>query len=148
MDERGPLMGANMVQLAICYQQLSARLNRALKPLDLNMTRISILTHYARHTGVSHTVGELAETMEMNQPAVTKAVRAMSEAGWLKRSIDGADARIVHVTMAPAGEKQLRRAHRVCGPVLAQSFSLLSTDDLGHLATLLGRLREGIVAAA
>ena len=97
-----PLLGAGVQCLSIVYQQLAARLNRQLEPLGLNMTQISLLTHLV-HANREETVLGLAQTMQMNQPAVTKAIQAMDVRGWVQKRKCKKDARVSYVAVTADG---------------------------------------------
>lgn len=130
MKNRMQLVHANVVQLSIAYQHLSVRLNQALRPLGLNMTQLSILTRFARHDGLKETVSSLTEAMQMNQPAVTKAVKTLTSQAWLARETNESDARISYLTITPEGLAQLQVAHEACGPTIDSAYRDLSDEEL------------------
>lgn len=144
MKSRQPLVHANVVQLSIAYQHLSARLNQDLRPLDLNMTQLSILTRFSRFEGLRETISSLATVMQMNQPAVTKAVKSLASHGWLKRTPDEKDARITHVTLTPEGLKQLGVAHQACGPTIDAAYRNHSTEELQSFLELQSKLADSV----
>ena len=137
-----------MADLSICYQHLSARINRALEPIGLNMTQLSILSHFQRVPEALYTIGQLAKTMDMNQPMVTKAVKPMVEKGWLKRQADENDARVTLISLTQEGVMQLQAAQQASFPVIQQGFAGLSDDDLGQLVNLLGKIKHELNASA
>lgn len=144
MKNRQALVHANVVQLSIAYQHLSARLNQALRPLELNMTQLSILTHFARHPALRETVSSLVDAMQMNQPAVTKAVKALSSRGWLIRETDEKDARVTYLTLTSDGAQQLQAAHQACGPTIEAAYGDLSEAELQSLLSCQQKVADAV----
>ena len=136
-----PLLGAGVQCLSIVYQQLAARLNRQLEPLGLNMTQISLLTHLV-HANREETVLGLAQTMQMNQPAVTKAIQAMDVRGWVQKRKCKKDARVSYVTVTADGKDHLNRAQQACVPLLHKTFSGLEEQELRQLIDLLQKINN------
>ncbi|MBK1878292.1 MarR family winged helix-turn-helix transcriptional regulator [Pelagicoccus mobilis] len=144
MNPRQPLVHANVVQLSIAYQHLSAKLNQDLRPLGLNMTQLSILTRFSRFEGLRETISSLAAAMQMNQPATTKAVQALVSNGWLARTPDEKDARITHITITPAGLQQLGAAHQACGPTVDAAYANHSVEELQTFLQLQTKLADAV----
>jgi len=142
MKKNFPLINQNIVNLAISYQRLSERINRSIDPLELNMTRLSILNHFSWQPEHPHTISELAQTMSMNQPAVTKAVQAMTKQGWIRKQRDKDDARITHLFVTEQGLGQLNAARQACGPLLAEVFAEFTEQELADMNGLLGKLKS------
>lgn len=136
-----PLLGTGVQFLSIVYQQLAARLNRQLEPLGLNMTQISLLTHLV-HAKQEETVLGLAQTMQMNQPAVTKAVQAMEARGWVKKRKCKKDARVSYLGITDEGRNHLGRAQQECLPVLEKTFGGLDESELRQLIDLLQKINK------
>jgi len=137
MKSHNELLGSTIHRLAICYQQLSGRFNRVLEPLGLNMTQMSLLTHFSWQPETAETISHLAESMKMNQPAVTKAVKAMVMAALLRREKDESDARVTHLYITEQGLARLMEARVRCLPILHQAFKGLEPEELALLNTLL-----------
>lgn len=135
------LLGLGVQSLSIAYQQLAARLNRQLEPLDLNMTQISLLTHLTR-ADREETVLSLSQVMQMNQPMVTKAVQAMEARGWIDKKKSVADARVSFLKVTSAGQAHLQQAQQACVPVLQQAFGGLEQEELMQLIALLQKMNK------
>ena len=141
---RKQLIFSNFITIAIVYQQSAAKLNRVLAPLDMNITQMSILSHFARQPDLQQTITELADVMAMNQPMVTKAVKSMSDAGLLARAASPTDARIVYVSITDAGQAAFYKAGEATLPVVNQLFDEIDDDELQLLTTMMGKLRRCI----
>jgi DNA-binding MarR family transcriptional regulator len=95
---------------------------------------LAALGSYGRMTAT-----EIAANSSMHKTKVSRAVRALEEKRWLKRSEDAADRRIEHLELTPAGR-------RIYGEMIA-----LARDYEQELARLLGagglkQLEAGLAA--
>src|SRR5690349_15133187 len=92
--------GAAVRELAAAHQLLTTRLNAALRPLGLTMTHTSLLSHL---TGAAdgYSISEIAASMEVNQPAVSKTVKVLVDRGAVTVETDPEDARRRTVRLTP-----------------------------------------------
>ena len=141
MKDRNSILGANITSLAIVYQHLSAGINRELDPLNLNMTQLSILSHLARNADVCETISTLSKSMEMNQPMVTKAVKAMVNEGWIEKITSEEDARVSFLRTTVLGKEQLVQAQQACLPIIDKAFTNMEMEELIQFLTLLAKLK-------
>ncbi len=145
MDNRNILLGANIAALSVCYQHLSARINRALEPLKLNMTQLSILNHFAHMPENAYeTVSRLSQIMEMNQPMITKAIKAMVDHGLIIKKASPEDARVAHLHLSDAGRGKLDEARQHCYPIIAQAYESLGTEELVQMLNQLDRIKNSL----
>jgi DNA-binding MarR family transcriptional regulator len=135
--QRPQQQGAMVRELAIVHQLMTTRLNRALRPLGLTMTHTSLLMHLTGHPEGA-TIGDIADAMEVNQPAVSKTVKVLADRGAVSVHLDPADARRRTVRLTAAGGALIGEAMQAMHP--EASRGLQDLDDEG-LATLTGLLR-------
>ncbi|WP_212829818.1 MarR family winged helix-turn-helix transcriptional regulator [Catellatospora sp. TT07R-123] len=134
-----------MRELAIVQQLATTRLNRALKPLGLTMTHTSLLFHLLScPDGAS--IGEIADAMEVNQPAVSKTVGGLAERGILTVETAPGDARRRTVRLTGQGHALLGQAMAAMHPDATHVFAPLDDADLASLTGLLARLRTHLDA--
>ena len=145
MEKNYEILGANVTQLAIVYQHFSAQVNRAVEPLSLNMTQMSILTRLINHPHVNETVTSLSQAMDMNQPMVTKAVKAMVNNGLIARQISDEDARVSFLKLSEKGKQTLVKAQEHCMPLIDKTFAGLEHGEALQLLTLLSRLKGNLI---
>jgi len=138
---RQQLQGNALRELAIVHQLATTRLNRALKPLGLSMTHTSVLFHLARQVGGS-TVGEVAAAMDVNQPAVSKTLRALADRGAVAIDTPADDARRRSVRLTRQGQVLLARAMTAMDPEATATFDTMGDRDLRTLVDLLARVRD------
>jgi DNA-binding MarR family transcriptional regulator len=144
MNPRENLLGGAVSLLSICYQHLGARFHRVLEPLDLNMTRMSVLTHFSHQPDSPETITSLVDKMEMNQPVLTKSVKVMQTKGWIDRLRDEDDGRVWHLFVTARGLACLSEGQRACLPIMQEAFDGLSDDELKQLLGLLSKLKNGV----
>ena len=137
---RAGMQGRVMRELAVVQRQSETRFNRALRPLGLSMTQVGLLARLAGPHAV--TVGELAKVLEVNQPAVSKIVTALSARGAVRVATVDADARRRLVHLTPAGSRLLAKARAALHPEATAIFADLDDAQLETLHTLLVTIRE------
>lgn len=115
--------------------------DEALRELGLEMSQLPVLAAVALRGERGLKITELARILVMERTSVTRAVRPLEKAGLLRIARAPDDARSKRVTLTPAGEHLLRRAHprweRTTRRV-REVFGAARTDALmGELAALL-----------
>jgi len=80
------------------------------------------LNHFSWTPETPSTVGQLVNVIEMNQPAVTKAVRLISDHAWIKRVADTKDTRVVNLFITELGLQQLNKARQASTPVIESTL--------------------------
>jgi DNA-binding MarR family transcriptional regulator len=138
--ERAQRQGMMVHELAIVHQLMTTRLNRALRPLGLTMTHTSLLMHLAGQPD-GGTIGAIADAMEVNQPAVSKTVKALADRGAVSVHLDPADARRRTIRLTPDGGALIGRAMQAMHPEATLSLTDLDDDRLGTLIELLRTVR-------
>jgi DNA-binding MarR family transcriptional regulator len=144
--QRPQRQGAMVRELAIVHQLMTTRLNRALRPLGLTMTHTSLLMHLTGHPE-GCTVGEIADAMEVNQPAVSKTVKALTDRGAVSVHLDAADARRRTVRLTAEGGALIGRAMQAMHPEATLGLQDLDDERLEALTGLLRTVRVRLDAA-
>jgi DNA-binding MarR family transcriptional regulator len=80
--------------------------------------------------GGPKTLGELAAAEQVRPPTMTGIVRALEEAGLVRRDADERDGRIVRVRATARGKRVLERARERRIAKLAERLSGLGQDEL------------------
>jgi DNA-binding MarR family transcriptional regulator len=137
---RPELQGRAVRELAIVHQLAFTRLNRALRPLGLTMTHTSLLFHLAGQPD-GCPVGEIADAMEVNQPAVSKTVRALADRGAVGVETVADDGRRRLVRLTAEGRRLLGEAMAAMHPEATVAFGPLDDERLRQLADALAEVR-------
>ena len=88
-------------------RRLTQAYDRALKPAGLRLTQYSLLANLARKGGLSIT--DLAALLEMERTTLTRNLRPLEKAGWVK-VVEGPDLRRRAVEITPAGRRLFEEA--------------------------------------
>lgn len=143
---RAQQQGAMVRELAIVHQLMTTRLNRALRPLGLTMTHTSLLLHLTGHPD-GCTIGELADAMEVNQPAVSKTVKTLADRGAVSVHADPADARRRTIRLTQEGGGLIARAMQAMHPEATLGLADLDDERLDTLIELLSTVRARLDGA-
>lgn len=141
-DNRAPLIQRGIVDFMIAYDLLSSQIEKSLRPLELNLTQMSLLNHFSWRPEQASTITDLAKVMGINQPGITKAVNALVEKGCLEKESFSDDARIKHLKITDAGLALLNQARYTCYPAIEQAFGVLETDELASFMGSLHKLKK------
>ena len=145
--ERAELQGRALRDLLIVNQLVTTRLTRALQPTPLSLTSVSLLS-FLRRAPQGASVSQIAEAMEVNQPAVSKTLKALDEVGALTTERDPDDARRLVVRMTDAGHALLGQAEMAMHPAASAIFRDLDSRSLDQLVHDLEALAATISATA
>jgi DNA-binding MarR family transcriptional regulator len=126
---RAQRQGEAIRELMVSQQLFATQLSRALRPLGVSLTQISLLSHLATaETGAA--VAEIADAMEVNQPAVSKTLKSLVALGAVIIAIDSADLRRRIALLTPAGHETLHAAQIAMHPVSNKAFANISDQQL------------------
>jgi len=87
--------------------------------------------------------GELADTLNLPPPSVTRTVERLVERGWVERRRGRQDRRRVDLELTAAGRTSLEEARAVLAQALADAWPDLPDARAADLAEGLARLAEG-----
>jgi DNA-binding MarR family transcriptional regulator len=76
------------------------------------------------------TLGELAAAEQVRPPTMTSIVRALEEAGFVRRAADDRDRRVVRLTATAKGRRVLQRARERRIATLAERLSHLDAHEI------------------
>ncbi len=78
----------------------------AAEQFEISVEQFHILRHIRR--GIT-LVSELAAARQISRPAISQAVDALVEKGFISRQQDAADRRYVHLALTPSGDELLNK---------------------------------------
>jgi DNA-binding MarR family transcriptional regulator len=91
-------------------------------------------------------VGELAEIAGVAPPTATRMLDCLARDGHITRRHSEVDRRSVLVSLTPAGDEAVEKAHRVVEGWRRSVFESLDPDEREQATALLGRLSEVLEA--
>lgn len=110
-----------LVQVCRAFRnRVEAELNR----VGLHAGQEALLLHLADHSGC--TLSELAESLCVEAPTVTKTIQRLERAGMVERVADPDDGRVSRISLTPAGEDviaPIRETWRSLESVLLKGIS-------------------------
>ena len=114
------------------------RLGRSIGPGGVTSDHWRVLRHLADEAG--HTMGEIAERLEMNPPTLTKLIDRMVGKSLVQRAADPEDSRRVLVYVTDAGLAMLQELQSKVDQHHAALQSLLGERNARQLERLLTML--------
>ncbi len=114
---------------------------RTLSELDLSLTQVKML-HQLEAPDSDVPLTELAELLSLSLPAVSRAIEALQQRGYVARREDDRDRRVKRVRITPAGRRVLERLTRIRLKMLERFTSTLSEDERADLVRALAPLVE------
>ena len=133
-----------LIWLGAAEQRLGARVNRALKGIDLPYAQFVILNHLASLPGEAWTVSGVASALEIGQPGVSKILRRLAVKGYVRIDTDPGDGRLRRLRLTRAGKVAHGEAFRRITPQASDIFSGWQDDDIDALHRLLYRLKSSL----
>ena len=94
--------------------------------------------------GESLRVTDLAETLGVDTPTVTRKVQQLERDGMVVRQSDPDDRRASRIGLTPAGRRTIERVRRARRAWLERLLEGWDDDDLSDLADLLSRFAENL----
>ncbi len=96
-----------LVSLLRTTDVLEERFDRMVKPFGISMTQYNVLRILRGAGPGGRTCGEIGERLIAREPDVTRLLERLEKAGYIARTRDTADRRVVVTRITPAGLKLL-----------------------------------------
>lgn len=109
---------------------------------QMNPMQVHGMLVIAEHSGI--TMKEWADHLHVTSPSATSFADRLVKQGWIARSADSENRKLVRLTLLPAGKTALDRAIAEHSAVMHDLFSLLSGDDQAQFARILTNLKEAL----
>jgi DNA-binding MarR family transcriptional regulator len=103
--------GCTCSKLRRLTRRVTAVYDRTLSAAGMRVTQYSLLSHLRGTQGVP--MSQLAQTLDMDRTTLTRNLKPLLEAGWVKvrPSSDDARVRLVYLTLAGAEQRQTARSY-------------------------------------
>jgi len=133
-------------ELGAVLARLYGFLRRAILPKEMSLTQALALGTLRDHG--PQRVTDLAGIEGVRQPTCTGLVNAMEEQGWVQRTVDEGDRRVVVVQLTPAGHAVLEGLTEARAAVLGRYLDVLSSAERARLGAALPSLKRLIELGA
>lgn len=114
--------------------------------VEIQVAQLSVL--YALGEQEPAAIGDLAQTLGLSQPGVTRMVERLEAGGWIETEKRDADRRQRFVRLTAKGEALVKQAHALHWPVIESSVAALADQLSGRLIDQLGGLEAAIIDGA
>lgn len=141
-DKKQGLLQRAVVDFMICHDLLTPQIDKKLRPLELNLTQMSLLNHFSHQPEQRHTISQLVKVMGINQPGITKAVNALEKLDCLQKENDKDDARIKWLRITQKGLAKLNDARQASGPQVFAAFGSVADADLQSFCNGLQQMKQ------
>ena len=122
-------------ELRVAVNRLAYALRRPGDTLDLTPSRYTALATLAKRGPLR--AGDLAETMGIARPTMSRLADALVESGWVARAPDPEDRRASLLTLSDAGRELLERLRREATADLHADIAALPAAERDALAVAL-----------
>ena len=128
-------------RLSVAAAQLSRRFAaRYAAEAGLSIPEWRVLAHLAHSGAVS--VRDINARVNLDKSVVSRAAARLEQAGWVRKSANDADRRLVVLELTPEGQALMTRLGRI-----AEDFQAELLAELGRDAAALRRALDGIIRA-
>lgn len=129
----------------IIHQMSVAAIDRTLAPDGMTATQWMALV--SLYFGMADTCVSLARNLSHDKGAMTRIIDQMEATGWVTRERDGADRRIVRLSLTEAGRRAAIDAKRKVVACWNHYLADWNDADIAGLLATLQRLRRSIEEA-
>jgi MarR family transcriptional regulator, organic hydroperoxide resistance regulator len=124
-------------------QAVHAAYGPLLAPLGLTYPQYLVLSALSRHSGLA--VGQLGAEVRLETNTLTPLLKRMEQSGWLTRTRDADDERVVRLSLTDGGHALAARAAGV--PSAFAEKTGLPLDQISDLRDILTLLRDRLKPA-
>jgi DNA-binding MarR family transcriptional regulator len=129
------LRGCTCFKLRRLSRRVTAVYDRALSAAGMRVTQYSLLGHLRGLSGVP--ISELAEMLDMDRTTLTRNLKPLVEAGWVKVRSSGEDARVRLVQLTSAGEERWKAARAYWRQAQDEVNTTIGVDGLAAMHQML-----------
>jgi DNA-binding MarR family transcriptional regulator len=117
---------------------------RALSEHELSLTQVKMLHQLDRPDCDPLPLTELAETLSLSLPAVSRAIEALQQRGYVERREDDRDRRVKRVRITASGRRVLTRLMEIRLKMLERFAATLSDEERRDLSAALAPIVERV----
>ncbi len=139
LDELDRFPTARITRLA---RKLRRRFDEQLAPHGLTSVQFGLLNRLASSDGLVQ--AELSRRMAIEPATLTGILQRLERDGWLRRSCDAGNRRLLRVWLTDKARAELEALHRLQERHRRRMLAGLTVDDLAQLETLLDRIESNL----
>jgi DNA-binding MarR family transcriptional regulator len=140
LSAAGPGAPETWLRIVQVHDRITRRVDSALhRQHGISLTGFEVLRRIADAPDEQASMGDLAEAVGLSRPGITSTVNRLVEDGLVTRERGGADRRLLHARLTPAGRDRVQEARRTHDELLAHLLTLLG-DDAALVTDALARV--------
>ena len=121
-------------------EQLARNQFERVMPHAMSLAQFSLLNHFVR-LGGERSLADLARSFQVSRAAMTKLVRKLETAGFVRVQPNPTDSRGKLVSVTPRGERARNAAIAALAPLMGQLQREFDREDVERALPLLERMR-------
>ena len=121
-------------------EQLARNQFERVMPHAMSLAQFSLLNHFVR-LGGERSLADLARSFQVSRAAMTKLVRKLETAGFVRVQPNPTDSRGKLVSVTPRGERARNAAIAALAPLLGQLQREFDREEVERALPLLERMR-------
>jgi DNA-binding MarR family transcriptional regulator len=102
---------------------------------DLTILQLQALIFIKKNPPVM--MSDIAKEFSITKASATALIERLVKSGWLKRTLDARDRRLVYITLTTSGQKKIMAAKQTRMAILDKSVEVLSEHDKNELLRIL-----------
>jgi DNA-binding MarR family transcriptional regulator len=135
-----PRAAETWLRIVQVHDRITRRVDSALhREHQLSLTGFEALRRIAESPGERASMGEVADAIGLSRAGVTSTIDRLLAEGLVLRERGGADKRLLHACLTPAGRTRVQEATRTHDDLLTHLLTLLG-DDAGVVTDALARV--------
>jgi MarR family transcriptional regulator for hemolysin len=120
-------------------------MNRALRPLGLNLSMRQVLVQLQRNPG-GLMQAELARSLGIEGPTLVRLLDRLEEKGWVARITSIDDKRRKYTVLTASAADQVRVIEQLSDTLRTRMMSGLTTEQLDQCAQVMTKIRNNLYA--
>ena len=119
------------------------QMNRALRPLGLNLSMRQVLVQLQRNPG-GLMQAELARNLGIEGPTLVRLLDKLEEKGWIARIVSTDDRRRKYSVLTPKAAEQVRLLESLSEDLRSSMMAGLITQQLDQCSQAMTRIRDNL----
>ena len=136
----GPSAPETWLRIVQVHDRITRRVDSALhRQHGISLTGFEVLRRIAESPEQQASMSDLAEAVGLSRPGITSTVNRLVDEGLVTRERGGADRRLLHARLTPAGRERVGAAISTHDDLVAHLLTLLG-DDAAVVTDALARV--------
>jgi DNA-binding MarR family transcriptional regulator len=136
----GPSAPETWLRIVQVHDRITRRVDSTLhRQHGISLTGFEVLRRIAESPKEQASMSDLAEAVGLSRPGITSTVNRLVEEGLVTRGRGGADRRLLHARLTPAGRERVAAAIHTHDDLVAHLLTLLG-DDAAVVTDALARV--------